>query len=100
MTTHGLHSCGWFTQYRDPAIEAKLGGSWITDTVARLQHQGHCFWDVFGKRGDWGVVDSDWGLAFFTPEWLLEHVTPAWTVGEYRIGRALGNQDLYVLERR
>jgi hypothetical protein len=55
---------------------------------------------VFGDRGDDGVVASDWGLAFFTPEWLMERVTPAWAVTHYRIGRADGNQDAFALRRR
>jgi SAM-dependent methyltransferase len=100
LTTHGLQACVWFTVTRDPAIEAKLGAAWITDTVWQLEHAGHCFWDVFGETGDWGVVDSEWGLAFFTPEWLLENVTPAWALRSYRIGRAHGNQDVYVLQRQ
>jgi SAM-dependent methyltransferase len=101
LTTHGLNSCSWFGH--NPAasidIEAKLGPDWITETVRRLDVDGHCFWDVFGTRGDWGVVDSDWGLSFFTPEWLLANITPTWSVHIYRIGRAHGNQDVYLLER-
>jgi hypothetical protein len=54
---------------------------------------------VFGEKGDWGVVDRDWGLAFFTPEWLLGQVTPEWALRVYRVGAAYGNQDVYVLER-
>lgn len=101
LTTHGLNSCAWFE--RNPVysvdIEAELGPGWICETVERLDLDGHCFWDVFGSRGDWGVVDSEWGLSFFTPEWLLANVTPTWSVHVYRIGRAQGNQDVYLLER-
>jgi SAM-dependent methyltransferase len=100
ITTHGLQACVWFTVNHDPAITAKLGDSWITQTRARLEHDGHCFWDVFGETGDWGVVDAEWGLAFFTPEWLLERITPQWSLTSYRLGRAYGNQDVYLLERR
>ncbi len=71
-----------------------------SETASRLQSEGHCFWDVFGERGDWGVVDPEWGLAFFTPEWLLENLTPGWAVRNYRVGGAHGNQDVYVLERQ
>jgi len=100
FTTHGLQACVFFTQVPDPAIEAKLGPDWITRTRDRLERDGHCFWNVFGEDGDWGVVDPEWGLAFFTPEWLLEHVTPAWSLRSYRVGRAYANQDVYLLERR
>jgi SAM-dependent methyltransferase len=100
LTTHGLQACVWFTDHPDPAIVDKLGPTWIPTTAQRLQHDGHCFWDVFGQSGDWGVVDPDWGLAFFTPEWLLENLTPAWAARSYRAGGAHGNQDIYVLERQ
>jgi SAM-dependent methyltransferase len=100
FTTHGLHSCEWFSDYRDQDIEARLGNRWIPETAARLERDGHCFWSVFGEQGDGGVVASDWGLAFFTPEWLLEHMTPAWSLTMYKIGRADGNQDAFALRRR
>jgi SAM-dependent methyltransferase len=100
LTAHGLNSCAWFGIYRDAAIEARLGPAWITQTAERLEREGHCFWSVFGPEGDDGVVASDWGLSFFTPEWLLENVTPAWSLAMYRIGRADGNQDVFALTRR
>lgn len=99
VTSHGMNSCEWFERHRDAAIEAKLGHDWIRQTVRRLELDGHCFWDVFGTTGDWGVVDPGWGLAFFTPEWLLSQITPMWSLRLYRIGRAQGNQDIYLLER-
>ena len=99
LTTHGLQSCVWFSQVRDPGYEARLGREWIVNTAERLERDGHCFWSIFGPVGDEGVVADDWGLAFFTPEWLIEHATPAWSVTMYRIGRASGNQDVYALKR-
>ena len=100
LTTHGLQSCVWFTQYRDPWIGARLGADWILNTAHELERAGHSFPDVFGRSGDWGVVDRDWGLAFFTPEWLLNNTMPNWALVDYAIGRADGNQDVYALERR
>ena len=99
LTTHGLQACIWFSNNPDHAIGQRLGPDWIADTTKRLQHDGHCFWDVFGEAGDWGVVDREWGLAFFTPEWLLASITPKLAVRNYRIGGAHGNQDIYVLQR-
>ncbi len=100
LTTHGLQACVWFTQNRDQWIEARLGGHWIAHTAHQLERAGHCFWDVFGQGGDWGVLDQDWGLAFFTPEWLLENAMPGWALVDYAIGRAAGNQDVFALQRR
>jgi SAM-dependent methyltransferase len=100
VTTHGLQACVWFTDNPDAQIQARLGDDWITQAARSLQQDGHCFRDVFGEAGDWGVVDPEWGLAFFTPEWLLENVTPQWALRSYRVGRAHGNQDVYVLQRQ
>ena len=99
ITTHGLQACVWFTQIPDRAIEQRIGPNWVAETAERLQRDRHCFWDVFGDHGDSGVVDPEWGLAFFTPEWLLENVTPRWAVRAYWLGGAHGNQDVYVIER-
>jgi len=100
LTTHGLQACVWFTVDANPGLAAKLGTDWITESVDRLTRDGHCFWDVFGAEGDWGVVDPEWGLALLTPEWLMEQTTPGWSVQTYRVGSAHGNQDLYLLQRQ
>jgi SAM-dependent methyltransferase len=100
FTTHGFQACVWFTANPDHGLDAKLGARWIAETGRRLEDQGHVFWQMFGTPGDWTVVSPEWGLSFLTPEWLLEHVTPDWALTMYRIGRAQGNQDLFVLERR
>jgi SAM-dependent methyltransferase len=95
LTTHGLNSCVFFQQTHDTIAE-RPG---TRPTADELERAGHCFWDVFGQGGDHGVHHADWGLAFFTPEWLLEHATPDWSVIKYRLGRAEGNQDVYALRR-
>jgi SAM-dependent methyltransferase len=100
LTTHGLQACVWFTVENNPGLRAKLGDDWIAQSVQRLTSDGHCFWDVFGKDGDWGVVDAEWGLALLTPEWLTDKVTPDWSLRTYRVGAAHGNQDLYLLQRQ
>ena len=61
------------------------------------------FWFIdncFGGPGDNGVQSADWGLSFLSPEWMLTHAPPAWSVVGFEAGRAEGNQDLYVLQRR
>ena len=62
----------------------------------------HGFWFVneFGERGDHGIRDSEWGTAFFTPEWLWRRAGVNWQVDAYHPGRVQENQDLYVLEPR
>ena len=34
-----------------------------------------------------------------SPEWLLRHVTPAWRVADFQVGRNAWNQDVVVLVR-
>jgi SAM-dependent methyltransferase len=68
--------------------------------AAGLERDGFWFDNEFGEKGDHGVMDSDWGTAFLTAEWLLKAVTPAWKVVASAPGRVEDNQDLYVLERR
>ena len=50
--------------------------------------------------GDHGIRNPEWGTAFFTTEWLLDEVVGRWSVVGYGPGRAEGNQDMVVLQRR
>jgi hypothetical protein len=60
---------------------------------------GYWYEDVFGEAGDSGIVDPDWGLSAFTPEWLAKAAAPGWRIVEHASGRNEGSQDVYVLER-
>jgi SAM-dependent methyltransferase len=72
----------------------------LVDILRSLYRGGFMFAHEFGEAGDHGLRSTDWGTAFLSPEWLLEHLTPAWGVLGFWPGRAEGSQDLYVLERR
>ena len=94
MTAAGLRNVAVLTDgWNVPAEYARA--AW-----AALSTTGFWWADAFGSDGDWGVVHPRWGSAYFTPEWLLTRITPAWSVRVYEPGRLLGVQDLYVLERR
>ena len=60
-------------------IDAKLGPDWIRRRCGDLGGRTLLLERV-REHGDWGVVDADWGLSFFTPEWLLANITPTWSV--------------------
>jgi SAM-dependent methyltransferase len=64
-----------------------------------LYRDGFAFVEAFGGSGAAGAAASDWGLAFFTPEWLLTQITPAWSLALYRARGVDDHQDLYVLRR-
>jgi len=51
------------------------------------------------EAGDWGVKDTEWGMAYMTLEWLAELVTPDWSVELFEAARIDTNQDLVVLRR-
>jgi SAM-dependent methyltransferase len=93
ITTHGYRSIAYLAENRlhDPLTLAEIRDS--------LYSRGFCFAPIFGKAGDWGYVHREWGEAFLSPEWLLAHVHPAWTVTKFEIGRVENNQDIYTLQR-
>jgi SAM-dependent methyltransferase len=92
-TTHGPTSV---------AHDAKTGLRTTAQSeqiAAQLYRSGWWYADEFGERGDWGVVNPEWGTAFLSPEWMLTQLCPRWRVVEYAPGRNQDNQDVYVLER-
>jgi SAM-dependent methyltransferase len=71
----------------------------LTDIRKGLWDHGYWYAAEFGDKGDWGVVNSEWGTAFQSPEWFLQQLTPKWEFVEYAIARNHTNQDVYVLRR-
>jgi glycosyltransferase involved in cell wall biosynthesis/SAM-dependent methyltransferase len=94
LTTHGLHSIVHYagTGERSPAQ--------LEEIRHALYRRGFWFAPEFGEQGDWGVKHSEWGTAFFTPEWLGRHALPAWSLEDYAVGQNASNQDVYLLRRR
>lgn len=94
LTTHGWDSIAHFHFFslRPPSLLARVG--------VGLYERGFFFHDEFGKEGDLGLRDEQWGLTFFTLEWLLPRVADAWGLAWYSPGRAQGNQDVLVFQRR
>jgi SAM-dependent methyltransferase len=93
FTAHGLGSLAEFV--RRGAMEAADASR----AARELVRHGHWFKPVFGAGGDWGVADPEWGQAFMSPQWLLEHALPRWRALVYEPARLDHNQDLYVLEK-
>ncbi len=92
MTAAGLRNAATLPEWEVP--EDYTRAAW-----AALSTTGFWWADSFGEEGDWGVAHPGWGAAYFTPEWLLTRILPAWRLRLYEPGRLLGVQDLYVLER-
>ena len=72
----------------------------LEEVRSALFDTGFWFDAEFGPRGDHGVANEDWGIAFLTPEWLLARAAADWKVGAFAAGRLEDSQDMYVLERR
>ena len=94
FTTHGLTSIEYYWQNGARTREQ------LASVMAALYSRGFWFHDEFALRGDHGVMNPQWGTAWFTPEWLLRQVRGAWDVNFFGAGREGENQDLYVLTRR
>ncbi len=93
LTTHGLQTL------THDAARGLRGKDQLGRVAESLRDQGFWFENEFGKGGDHGIDNPDWGTAFLSPEWLLARATPTWRVAFFAPGRVEDNQDLYVLER-
>jgi SAM-dependent methyltransferase len=93
LTTHGFQSVAYYARHglRPPTQLAEI--------VQALYAEGFWYQQEWGEQGDWGIVNPDWGTAFFTSEWLLSKTCPAWRAVLFAPGRLEGNQDMTVLER-
>lgn len=70
-----------------------------TAAATAMMQGRHHFVDVFGPEGDWGVMDAEWGNAYFTLEWLLACTGDDWAVRLNWPGALDQSQDVIVLER-
>jgi SAM-dependent methyltransferase len=92
LTTHGPHALAYASERRYRERDQ------LEQMAAQLYRDGFWFANEFGGGSDHGLVDPDWGTAYFTPEWLLARTSGSWRVGAYHPGRVEDHQDLYVLE--
>jgi SAM-dependent methyltransferase len=92
-TTHGLNSVSHYL-----AVGLRSHQQ-LNEIAEALYRRGWWYAPEFGEKGDWGVVNPDWGTAFLSPEWMLAQLCPRWRVLEFAPGRNQDNQDVYVLQR-
>lgn len=93
FTTHGLTSIDHFLA--NGVRSAEQSG----EIREAMYASGAWYKGEFGETGDWGVVNPDWGTAFFSPEWALTNLLPRWQVLAFAPGRNHDNQDVYLLRR-
>lgn len=92
-TTHGPQSVAFY------GAEGLRTSDQLAEILDSLYDSGYWYAPEFGDKGDWGVVNSDWGTSFVSAEWMLDNLTPDWEVVEYATARNERNQDVYVLRR-
>ncbi|MGI8597390.1 MAG: methyltransferase domain-containing protein [Thermoleophilaceae bacterium] len=93
FTTHGLQSCSYYGERLMRSTRS------LIEIRSALYDRGFWFAPESGGIEEWGLEDPEWGMAFMTAEWVVEHLCPAWRVAEFAAGRNEENQDVYVLER-
>lgn len=93
-TTHGPQSVAFY------GAEGLRTSDQLSDILDSLYNSGYWYAPEFGDKGDWGVINSDWGTSFVSAEWMLDNLTPKWQFVESANGRNEMNQDVYVLRRR
>lgn len=92
-TTHGFQSVAFYG-----GIGLRSADQ-LSEIKQSLYDRGYWYAPEFGNKGDWGVVNNDWGTSFVSQEWVLDKLSPKWQVVEYATARNEGNQDVYVLRR-
>lgn len=93
-TTHGFQSIAFYGSIGLRSADQ------LAEIRASLYDRGYWYAPEFGSKGDWGVVNNDWGTSFVSQEWVLDQLTPKWQLVEYATARNESNQDVYVLRAR
>jgi hypothetical protein len=71
----------------------------IKEVEEDLKTKGHHFDDFFGAKGDWGVVNSEWGHAYLSPAWMERAIKGKFKSIHLCLGCEQDNQDIWVLRR-
>ncbi len=90
MTTHGLRSLYFFLE------KDMMQQDVIAKLLARMLSRQFAFQTIQDCDG---LDMTDWGNAFFPPEWVIGKLGLKWNVLDYKPGLNQSNQDVYVLER-
>ncbi len=95
FTTHGECSVNHYS------AKGKMPPQRVELTLQRLEKGAYTFRPYPRSEDSRGGVDlSHWGMAFAPPSWYRRNVGKWWIVKEYLPGRAMGNQDVYLLVRK
>lgn len=95
LSTHGWQAVRYYSNIR------ALTDVRLRKVQADLNVHGFSFYDSFGPKGDWGVINpkAEWGQAFFTHSWLYATVKSHFVILAHVVGLMGDNQDVYVLRK-
>jgi SAM-dependent methyltransferase len=94
FTTHGYRSVLYFLERG--AFTQNILGSMLADLIYR-QYAFHASWQ--DPSQEYGLQIADWGIAYFTVEWVTRNLYRKFRVVDHRPGLSQINQDVYVLAR-
>lgn len=95
FTTHGIRSIYYYLS------EDKILFDTAKSLMRDVSETGYGFqpvWENASKEADF-LETSDWGNAYFTLGWVMQHLGLKWRVRDYLPGINQCNQDIYVLQR-
>lgn len=93
FTSHGNHSLVHYRAARQRPTHD------LVAVAGELRARGFAHRPIVGKaESAHGIGGQDWGLSWLSTEWVLAKLCPAWSVVDFKPGRAEGNQDVFVLE--
>lgn len=96
FTTHGLKSIHHFAEVKGsmPAIKAE-------ERLESMKHGDYHFMPYGNSSPSMVELDSDkdWGLAFAPRSWYENELSENWKLLQFKPGRLLANQDVYVFQR-
>jgi SAM-dependent methyltransferase len=94
FTTHGYRSALYLLK------RGSFTGDILASILAGLIHRQYAFHDVWQDPSEeYGLKVVDWGLAYFTVEWVTRNLYRKFRVVDHQPGLSQSNQDVYVLVR-
>lgn len=90
MTTHGMRSLYFYLE------KEMMPPDVIAGLLAAIVGRQFAYQTILGCDG---LDMTDWGNAFFRPEWVVRRLGLKWNVLDFKPGLNQCNQDVYVLER-
>lgn len=96
FTTHGLRSIHHFAE-----VKCSMPATKAEERLQSMRHGDYHFMPYGSSSPSMVELDSnkDWGLAFAPRSWYESNLSDNWKLLQFKPGRLLANQDVYVFQR-